>query len=163
MRKLRTGLVLALGIALLGIAPMVLSTRTALAQTATCFGQPANGNVGTGGNDVLIGNDNPNLIDGKGGNDTLCGLGGGDTIGGRSGNDRIDGGAGDDVLRGQDGRDLIIGGTGSDKINSGAGDDVIRAADGEVDTIDCGLGTDTVEADRIDRIARNCENVSFVP
>jgi Ca2+-binding RTX toxin-like protein len=157
MRKLRVVLALVLVGGLLAVLP----AGTGLAQVVLCFGQPANGTVGTGGNDVLIGGPNADIIDGRGGHDSLCGQGGGDTIRGRSGNDKINGGDGNDTLSGSGGDDEIIGGAGSDQISGGGGHDLIRVNDGEVDTVNCGLGRDTVEADRIDNIAANCENVTF--
>lgn len=78
---------------------------------------------------------------GEGDDDGIKALGGADRVTGLSGEDRIDGGAGRDVLDG------------------GAGRDVLLARDGTVDTIRCGTGSDTVIADRGDRVARDCERV----
>ena len=41
-----------------------------------------------------------------------------------------------------------------------AGNDTIDARDGEVDNVTCGFGTDTVQADPIDVVANDCENVT---
>jgi Ca2+-binding RTX toxin-like protein len=82
--------------------------------------------------------------------DAICGLPGNDTIDGRAGNDGIDGGQGNDTITGGPGEDRLIG---------GAGYDVILARDGRRDRIDCGSEIDTVVADRIDHVARNCEHV----
>jgi Ca2+-binding RTX toxin-like protein len=45
-------------------------------------------------------------------------------------------------------------------LDGGAGDDVLSARDGARDTIRCGAGRDTVTADRLDTVARDCERVS---
>ena len=49
---------------------------------------------GTGGNEILIGDDDNNELDGEGGNDTITGNGGSDTLRGGAGNDDLDGGVG---------------------------------------------------------------------
>jgi hypothetical protein len=97
--------------------------------------------VGTWNGDDLVGTPKRDII---------CGLPGGDKILGLAGSDSIDGGQGNDTLDGGEGSDRLIG---------GAGYDVILAQDGQVDTIDCGPDYDTVVADRVDRVAKNCENV----
>jgi Ca2+-binding RTX toxin-like protein len=80
----------------------------------------------------------------------------------------IDGGAGDDwlnaadeaaVLDGGAGEDKLVGGVGDDVLRGGDGNDTIEARDGEVDSITCGAGADTVDADPQDIVARDCENV----
>jgi len=71
---------------------------------------------GEGGNDILIGNQGDNILDGGRGNDTLLGL---------DGNDTLFGGIGDDRLRGYGGRDLLFGGLGADDLAGDEGRDVI--------------------------------------
>ena len=87
---------------------------------------------------------------GTAGRDVLRGTPGRDVLRGLGGADRLYGFGGDDVLLGGRGRDRLFGGSGSD---------VLRAADGARDTITCGAGRDRVYADRVDRIARDCELV----
>lgn len=82
-----------------------------------------------------------------------------DTLTGTAGRDSLCGLDGADRLSGLQGRDLLRGGPGSDRLIGGAGNDTILARDGERDTIDCGPNTDTAIVDRLDRVARNCENV----
>jgi hypothetical protein len=48
---------------------------------------------------------------------------------------------------------------GHDRISPGRGDDIVRAEDRQRDVISCGPGRDTVLADTIDRVARDCELV----
>jgi len=55
--------------------------------------------------------------------------------------------------------DLIVGSAGRDHIYGHGGADTIRARDGVRDTISCGPGRDTVFADHIDSVARDCESV----
>jgi Ca2+-binding RTX toxin-like protein len=91
-----------------------------------------------------------NLLGGTAFADLLRGLGGNDRLRGLGGNDKLYGGTGSDVLTGGPGLDLLEG---------GAGNDTINARDGQRDTIRCGTGKDTVNADRKDTIARGCEKI----
>jgi hypothetical protein len=77
------------------------------------------------------------------GDDTVTGHAGANDLATYAGNDTVDGGAGNDVLR------------------SGDGDDTIRARDGFADFVACGAGTDTVEADTLDRL-EECETANVV-
>ena len=76
----------------------------------------------------------PIVVRGFQGNDTLAGGNSNDLIFGDRGNDSINGGAGDDV---------IVTGSGADTVVAGAGDDVIIAGSGAKD-IRGGNGNDTV-------------------
>ena len=110
---------------------------------------------GGAGNDVLInrartGVDTAIELVGGGGNDRLTGGRGGDSLVGGGGNDRLTGGRGKDRLVGGGGADLLSGGRDADRINS---------HDGRRDRVDCGQRQDRVIADRVDRVARNCEHV----
>ena len=98
--------------------------------------------------DRLTGSDRRNTLLGGGGRDTLVGLGGGDTLDGGAGADRLDGGEGADALIGGSGLDLLLGGAGPDRL---------EARDRRRDGLECGAGGDTAIADRVDRVARDCE------
>jgi len=111
---------------------------------------------GGDGNDVIDGGDGDDVITGGFGDDVITGGNGNDTIRGNAGKDQIDGGDGDDDIDGGLGDDRIIGGKGKDILKGGAGDDTIDARDGEVDTINCGLGRDTLLRDSNDSFTR-CE------
>jgi Ca2+-binding RTX toxin-like protein len=63
--------------------------------------------------------------------------------------DFIDGRGGNDVLQGLAGDDKLYGGAGTDRLIGGAGSDLIL----------CGRGRDVAIADRLDRVARDCEDV----
>jgi Ca2+-binding RTX toxin-like protein len=89
-------------------------------------------------------------VKGGPGSDTLKGGSRGDDLDGELGDDTIDGGPGNDVLTGGLGTDTITGGSGADTISAGAGKDTIRAQDGERDSINCGLGNDSVTSDLSD-------------
>ncbi len=83
-----------------------------------------------------------------------------DTLIGGRGNDTLNGAKGNDTLRGGAGNDHLIGGPGLDHLFGGAGNDRIDARDGARDVVDCGSGSDTVNADKSDQVAKNCEQVS---
>jgi Ca2+-binding RTX toxin-like protein len=72
---------------------------------------------------------------------TLVGYGGSDTLDGKLGNDSLTGGPGPDTLTGDD------------------GNDVLSMADGEIDTGDCGGGTDRVTYDDTIETPTNCETL----
>jgi len=69
------------------------------------------------------------------------------------------GGAGADKLNGSDGPNEILGGKGADTIVAKGGQDTIEARDSVKDTISCGAGSDTVEADHVDTVSADCETV----
>jgi Ca2+-binding RTX toxin-like protein len=99
----------------------------------------------------LLGRDlEADVIHGTARGELICGLGGDDRLFGAGGNDTLEGGYGADVL---------IGGPGRDRFDGGYGADRVYARDGERDTVDCGRGVDTVIADRIDIVFRNCERI----
>jgi Ca2+-binding RTX toxin-like protein len=60
------------------------------------------------GNDLLYGNDAPNVIWGRAGNDRIHGLAGDDVLAGLQGDDMLYGGAGNDVLLGGGGNDQLF-------------------------------------------------------
>jgi CSLREA domain-containing protein len=82
-----------------------------------------------------------NLIKGTGKADRLTGTAGSDRITGLKGNDR---------LRGQ---------AGADCLSAGPGKDVVKARDKTRDVVKCGPGRDRVFADKIDKVAKDCERV----
>jgi Ca2+-binding RTX toxin-like protein len=114
---------------------------------------------GNAGTDTAFGGAGNDLVDGGAGNDVAYGEAGRDTLTGGRGNDRLSGASGDDRIAGGSGRDVLIGGTGADSLRGGPGNDTIRARDGRADRVDCGAGTDTVVADRSDKL-RGCEKRS---
>ena len=76
--------------------------------------------------------------------------------------DTVAGDAGDDELVSGPGNDTLVGGLGVDRADAGAGNDTIRVRDGLADSIVCGEGSDRVEADTVDDVATDCENVERV-
>ena len=137
--------------------------------------------AGDAGADDLMGEQDADRLDGGAGADRLWGGGARDTI---------RGGAGGDVLRGQGGDDYLYGGAGADKPRGGPGDDTItevpriyspteplgtgrnqvvggggrdrvNVANGRRDQVNCGSGTDTVKADKGDRLT-NCEKRRYL-
>jgi Ca2+-binding RTX toxin-like protein len=106
----------------------------------------------------------PSTVEGRGGNDVLMSDKANDKLDGGAGDDRVVGGFGDDTLVGGPGRDTLIGDTDGDYCGIFSctlpyGNDTIDARDGEVDSVVCGVGTDTVSADPVDVVAPDCENV----
>lgn len=64
--------------------------------------------------DVFVGDDTSESLDGLGGDDQIDGAGGSDFIIGGEGNDSLAGGVGDDIINGGQGADQIDGGAGTD-------------------------------------------------
>ena len=133
--------------------------------------------VGGGGNDRLFGDTHRDQLDGRSGGDHLRGGSGDDRMIGGSGNDYLGGGSNDDTLIGGSGRDSIraeagddriSGGSGDDtidagvgrsRINAGPGDDKVKAVNLKRNRIRCGSGRDSVWANTVDVVARDCEVV----
>ena len=98
---------------------------------------------GGAGNDRLIstqtviGNSLWDMMNGRGGDDTIQGGGGRDFLIGERGNDLIKGGANHDYISGGDGNDILHGQAGNDKIRGFSGSDTIYG----------GAGNDTLYAD----------------
>ena len=99
--------------------------------------------TGTSGNDVIVGNNLGNFIDGGDGNDVIVGGSGNDIILGGNGNDVISGGGGDDVIDAGEGNNVVTGGSGNDNIYAGSGNDVISGGAGN-DAIFAGDGDDVL-------------------
>jgi Ca2+-binding RTX toxin-like protein len=85
--------------------------------------------------DVLTGDEGPNIIDGGFGDDVLDGRGGADQLLGDRGDDDVAGGAGGDVLDPGEGDDTSNGGEDSDHLWSSPG----------ADALDGGPGTDLID------------------
>ena len=113
---------------------------------------------GTGG-DRLVGGLGNDRLHGEAGKDSILGSSGRDRINGGAAADRLSGGGGVDVIRGDAGNDRLSGGRSRDSLLGNSGDDRINALDGARDRISCGTGNDRVVADRIDRVAGNCETI----
>lgn len=116
---------------------------------------------GEGGRDTLVVSDTGGqILDGGSGNDTLTSSGGPSLYGG-SGNDTIWGSSYSDWIYPEDGADVVF---------ARGGDDHIRADDDAGwfnDSINCGAGSDDVEADNVartgaqDAVSSNCEDVTW--
>lgn len=97
--------------------------------------------VGTDGNDTLVGYVGNDTLAGGLGDDSLTGGSGDDTLSGGTGADFLDGGDGVDTLAGDDGNDTLSGGAGNDHLLGGDGLDALYGGDGN-DTIDGGADRD---------------------
>ena len=121
-----------------------------LYKSLTVFGVIENARGGAG-NDLLVGNDGANILQGDpfdvaGATDHLSGLGGNDTLLGGGGDDSVDGGDGNDTLFGDNdpfAQDQGNFASGGDILSGGAGDDVLAGGEGN-NTYDGGDGFDTV-------------------
>jgi Ca2+-binding RTX toxin-like protein len=130
--------------------------------------------TGGSGGDELSGGPGANTLNGGNGDDVIVGEaspdpsgpGGNDTILGGAGDDALNGGDGNNLILGQDGADMVQGGSGTDNIDLGTGDDGVDALDGVVDSVNCGSGDDSGQADTSDAVSPSCETVdklSFDP
>ena len=122
--------------------------------------------VGTDGADriELVQIEGASSLDGGGGDDFLKASDGTDRLDGGPGADTLDGGFGDDTIVGGPGPDTITGDRASGECGIyycklPYGNDTIDARDGERDSVNCGVGADTVHADAVDTVAPDCETV----
>ena len=95
-------------------------------------------------NDVIYGQEGSDTIHGGAGNDTIYGGTGDDHLYGDAGNDTIYGGAGNDDLHGGEGDDVLYGGTGNDQLFGDEGNDQLFGGDGN-DILDGGAGNDYLD------------------
>ncbi len=99
---------------------------------------------------------NVNLsLNGGTGNDSVLGSPRDDFLSGGPGNDTVDGGGGADTIENLG----FLAPNGNDVFRGGPGDDNIMAFDGNADQVFCGDGNDAVNADDLDTVAPDCENV----
>ncbi|HET6157895.1 MAG TPA: calcium-binding protein [Dongiaceae bacterium] len=104
---------------------------------------------GNGLNNVILGNNGKNLLNGHGGDDTLLAGSGEAILIGETGNDvlfasqkddKLDGGDGNDVLQGNGGADTLIGGRGNDwYIEVDATDTLVEDVNGGIDKISAAM------------------------
>lgn len=104
---------------------------------------------GGGGNDTMCGSSGHDDLRGGAGNDTILGRGGDDDLAGGRGDDDLRGGAGDDHMDGNAGDDDMHGGIGDDDLGGGSGDDDLVGGAGD-DTCHGGLGHDVGDDDPMD-------------
>lgn len=150
--RVRAGLAAACALGTLGVGGM------SLAADPTEYKKPTRN--GTVKSDRIVGTNKRDVIYAQDGNDRVRARAGNDTVYGGSGRDRLEGNSGKDVLEGGSSNDTLIGNGGADDLDGGSGNDRIEARDGVRDVVYCGSGTDTVIADRKDRILDDCERVS---
>ncbi|MGO4727518.1 MULTISPECIES: beta strand repeat-containing protein [unclassified Inquilinus] len=111
------------------------------------YGLAGNDTISSGSNsDLLDGGDGNDLIIGASGNDHLVGGDGNDITSGGPGNDWHEGGNGDDTLQDDAGSDTLDGGAGNDALTGGADDDALYAGTGS-DYLSGGTGNDRLVAD----------------
>jgi Tol biopolymer transport system component len=81
------------------------------------------------------------------------------TMRGKTGRDEITGTPRADMICGRVGDDRIDGRGGLDRLFGGPGNDVLLAVDGGFDVVGCGIGNDSVVADRRDLVGVDCERI----
>ncbi len=121
-----------------------LSKVEGIAGVTIAHGVTIENAIGSGGNDILIGNLADNFLDGDAGDDVLDGLGGDDILYGWTGNDTLLGFDGDDLLYGEAGDDQLEGESGHDWLDGGAGNDVLDGGEGN-DILEGGTGDDQLD------------------
>jgi N-acetylglucosamine-6-sulfatase len=107
---------------------------------------------------LIVGSARANRLRGSTAYDYICAYAGADRIESRAGSDVAVGGDGNDLVYGENGNDRLYGGRGFDRLYGGAGSDVVYAVDDRRDVVWCGVGADTVFADRADGVSA-CETV----
>lgn len=95
--------------------------------------------IGSGGNDILAGDNTANAIDGGLGDDRLLG---------RYGDDVVRGGAGADTFFGGRGSDTLYGDAGDDVLNGNIGEDALFGGDG-ADQFQFSMDTSRVNRDTV--------------
>lgn len=103
----------------------------------------ANKILAMGGNDYVNAGAGNDSVRGDAGNDIVLGGLGNDTVNGNAGDDALYGGSGDDQLYGDDGNDALYGGIGNDLLNGNAGNDKLWAGAGNDQALG-GAGNDTI-------------------
>ncbi len=91
---------------------------------------------GRGGNDTIYAKHGADQVHGGAGDDLLFGEGGADTLFGGAGNDHLFGNEDDDILFGEAGDDVLIGGEGNDTFVFSKGADVVLDFNKWTDTVD---------------------------
>jgi Ca2+-binding RTX toxin-like protein len=117
------------------------------------------------GDDLIVGGDPPDVLEGQAGRDTLAGLDATDVlvtevgplcddgsprpppspneVDGGAGDDIVVGGAGPDTVDGGDGGDFVCAGDGDDAVTGGEGDDVVLD-EADQDSVSGGAGNDFI-------------------
>lgn len=94
---------------------------------------------------MVLGGNGDNLMQGDSGHDTLFAGNGSDVLNGADGDDFLTGGNGNDVLHGGAGDDQLFGGNGKDRLVGGVGNDLLVGGKGpDVFVFEIGEGEDTI-------------------
>lgn len=97
-----------------------------------------------GGDDTVYAGGGDDIVNAGSGQDTVYGQGGDDLLNGGQGDDELHGGSGDDILRGGQGQDELHGGIGDDELRGGQGDDDLFGGQGD-DSLYGGQGQDKLD------------------
>lgn len=124
-----------------GLAYLLDDTANIFTVTPGSLAPHPQGLIALGGNDVIMGSGDGDLIQGNQGDDQLFGDGGNDTLLGGQGDDFLAGQLGDDQLFGGQGNDTLFGGQGNDLLLGLEGNDILAGDLGQ-DTLTGGEGKD---------------------
>ena len=113
----------------------------------------------TAGDDIILGTNQPEHINGGNGNDVICGGRGADLIGGGNGFDLIYGQQGNDRIHGGRHTDVVFGGSGDDRIRLGGGDD-LGTGEGGHDRVFGGPGDDLLAGEAGSDVLRGGDGVN---
>ena len=112
-----------------------------LVSVENVIGTDSPGFIFAGYSDVILGSDDANRIDARGGADIVIAGGGDAIVFGGTGNDYLSGGGGNDTIIGGEGNDMMFGGGGSDTFRI----DLASLISGQIDNINDFLpGTDRI-------------------
>lgn len=161
------------------LATVFLVAGVALAASVRCDGGPCRGTnqadqmSGSNRADKMFGRGGHDRMDGNRDNDEMYGGSGADTMNGSYGSDRMFGGPDNETMSGGPAKDRMFGDAGTDRIEGNNGNDYINiAGDGETDSVNCGIGFDTLVLDLQDQgnltldevVARTgCEEAQLQP
>ncbi len=110
---------------------------------------------------VQIGTDGDDRLVGSGAGDTLTGGAGNDTLIGNGGDSVLIAESGDNHLIGAEGNDRLIGGSGNDTLEGGWGDDLLVAGGG-ANVLMGGAGDDTLVGATLDDTGRDISGANFL-
>ncbi|TVS02692.1 MAG: hypothetical protein EA407_08385 [Rhodobacteraceae bacterium] len=110
---------------------------------------------------VQIGTDGDDRLVGSGAGDTLIGGAGNDTLIGNGGDTVLIAESGDNHLIGGEGNDRLIGGSGNDTLEGGWGDDLLIAGGG-ANVLMGGAGDDTLVGAKLDDTGRDISGANFL-
>jgi Ca2+-binding RTX toxin-like protein len=119
--------------------------------------------IGSPYGDKLVGDDGPNVLEGRGEQDELRGGGGSDTLKGGAARDTLWGNSGDDILEGGAGNDILRGGPDADTADYSSASARVVVYLGKTEPQDTGgAGVDTLDAGDIENLTGSDSDIGDV-